>query len=168
MFSRFLIIIVSILALAFIYVFYSFYSMGKNFVHDRPASEEYYQNISNRIYFTTKFRGETFDTLLTKFLKSNSQYSPPDSINPHYIWNSGCDCDCLPLEKFVYFENPPKEIYYLTYDHDSMQATGAGVIDLIFLLKNKQWSCIKTSTLDSTEKARVESRLSVEILNKLE
>jgi hypothetical protein len=163
-----LIIIVCIIGIAAVAAFFIFInSVGRNFVHDRPASDEYYQNISNRIYFTTKYRGDKFDTLLSKFLQKNSQYSLPDSIHPQLIGDSNCNCNCLPLQQFVYFDNLPNEIYYLTYDHDTMYAAGAGVIDIVFSFKNKEWACTKTSKLDSTEKARIENRLDTAVLNKL-
>jgi hypothetical protein len=164
-----LILIACIIGAAVIVVYLvSIYSMGKNFVHDKPASDEYYQNISRRIYFTTKYRGDKFDTLLHTFLKSNSQYILPDSIKPQYIGDSSCNCDCLPLTKYIYFGNAPQEIYYLTYDLDTMYAAGAGVIDIVFTLKDKKWSCTKTSKLDSAEKARIENRFDAEILNRLQ
>lgn len=144
------------------------YSMGKNFVHDQPASEEYYQNISNRIYFKTKYRGDKFDTLLQIFLQTHPMYAVPDSVNPRFIGDSSCDCNCFSLERYVYFNNSPKEIYYLTYSTDTMYATGAGVIDIIYLFKNEEWSCLKTSRLNSTEKARIKNRLDTAILQKLD
>jgi len=167
-FLRLLIIIICIIGIAggagyFILI----YSMGKSFVHDQPASEDYYQNISKRIYFKTRYRGDKFDTLLSNFLRTNSQYSLPNAINAQYIGGSTCNCDCLPLKQFVYFDTLPKEIYYLTYDYDTMYATGAGVIDIVFSFNNKEWSCLKTSKLDSTEKERIENRLDKEVLNKL-
>ena len=147
-----------------VYIF--IYSLGKNFVHDQPASQEYYQNISNRIYFTTKYRGEKLDTLISVFVKNNSQYSLPDSINPESIGNN-CNCDCLPFKRSIYFDNLPKEIYYLTYNYDTLYAANSGVIDIIFSFKNKKWACFKTSKLDSTEKERVENRFDTAILDKL-
>ena len=167
-FFRHLIIVICIVGVAIVFAYYMLiYSLGRNFVHDKPASDEYYQNISNRIYFTTKYRGDKFDTLLSAFLKSYPVYSLPDSINPQFIGDNSCDCDCLPLKQYIYFAKPPKEIYYLTYDHDTMYATGSGVIDIVFSFNNNEWSCAKTSTLDSIAKARIEDRLDTAILQKL-
>jgi hypothetical protein len=143
------------------------HQLGENFVHDKPASQEYYNNIDNRIYFTTKYRGDEFDTLLNKFLKTNPQYLLSDSMASNMPGSDSCDCDCLPLKKFIYFNDSPKEVYYVTYDLDTMYAAGAGVIDIVYAYKKDNWICEKSSKLDSTELARIETRFDTAILKKI-
>ncbi|HMG81548.1 MAG TPA: hypothetical protein VK559_00805 [Ferruginibacter sp.] len=143
------------------------HQFGENFVHDKPASQEYYDNINNRIYFTTKYRGEKFDTLLNKFLKTNPQYLLSDSMASNMRGSDSCNCDCLPLKKFIYFNDSPKEVYYLTYDLDTMYAEGSGVIDIVYAYKNGKWVCEKSSKFDSLEMIRVETRFDTAILKKI-
>lgn len=142
------------------------YLMGHNFVHDKPASEEYYNHVANRIYFTTKYRGDKFNNLLDTFLKNNPQYVFSDTTN-FFPYDNSCSCDCLPFTKIIYFNNSPKEAYQITYDYDTMYAGGAGIIDIVFLSKNDKWICKKSSSFDSTEKTRIENRLDTAIIKKL-
>jgi hypothetical protein len=162
-----ILIIISILGITAVGLYYYFiYSMGHNFVHDKAASPEYYDHMANRIYFTTKYRGDKFDSLLNDYFKANPQYNYPDSANP-LLFTDSCDCNCLPLRKIIYFNSPPKEAYQITYDLDTMYAGGAGVIDIVFISKDNQWICIKSSKLDSLQKARVKTRLDTAIIEKL-
>ena len=155
-----------IVVLGILLYFGFIYLMGHNFVHDEPASPEYYNHVANRIYFTTKYRGDKFNTLLDSFLKRNPQYVYSDTSN-FFGYDNNCSCDCLPFNKIIYFKDSPREAYQITYDHDTMYAGGAGIIDIVFLSKNDKWVCTKSSTFDSTEKSRIEQRLDTAILEKL-
>ena len=155
-----------IVVLGILLYFGFIYLMGTNFVHNEPASTEYYNHVANRISFTTKFRGDKFNSLLDTFLKRNPQYVYSDSSN-FFGYDNTCTCDCLPLNKIIYFNDSPKEAYQITYDHDTMYAGGAGIIDIVFLSKNDKWVCTKSSTFDSIEKSRIEHRFDSTILEKI-
>ena len=153
-------IVLSVLYFGFIYL------MGHNFVHDKAASPEYYNHVANRIYFTTKYRGDKFNILLDSFLKVNTQYVFADTTN-FFPYDDSCNCDCLPFSKIIYFDSLPREAYQITYDYDTMYAGGAGVIDIVFLSNDYKWVCTKSSKFDSTEKNRIKIRLDTAILEKL-
>jgi hypothetical protein len=156
-----------ILALIVFGIFIAFiYLMGRNFVHDKPASPAYYTHVANRVGFTTKYHGDKFDKLLDSFLKTNPQYVFVDSTRllGH---NDSCNCDCLPFTRTVYFNSPPREVYEITYDYDTMYAAGAGIVDIVFVYQNNKWICTKSSKFDSADRERIRNRLDTSILRKL-
>ena len=164
---RFIFIGIVIILLTLSGLYFGFiYLMGRNFVHDKPASPEYYAHVANRIYFTTKHRGDKFNSLLDSFLKANPQFIYTDTSNL-FPYNDSCNCDCLPFTRIVYFNSPPREAYQITYDYDTMYAGGAGVIDIVFSSKSNKWLCTKSSKFDSAEKNRIENRLDTAIIEKI-
>lgn len=164
---RFIFIGILIISLVGMAAYFGFiYVMGHNFVHDKPADPSYYRHVANRIYFTTKYRGDKFDHLLDSFLKVNPKYIFDDTANL-LGYNDTCSCYCLTLSRIIYFDSAPREAYQITYDADTMYAGGAGVIDIIFTPRNDKWLCMLSSSFDSAEKNRIETRLDTAIIKKL-
>jgi hypothetical protein len=149
----------------FIMYFVVLYRMGTNFVHDKPASPEYYDHVANRVSFSARYRGEKFDSLLEAFQRKNPAYLLPDSISPLSLGGSeSCNCDCLPFRREIYFPSRPREVYLITFEYGDIEG---GIIDIVYAGKGNGWKCIKSSKLDSTGKKRVEDRLESEIIKKL-
>lgn len=138
--------------------------MGRHFVHDQPSTPEYYQHIQNRVSFSVQSRGEVFDSVLNNWLKQHPPYGHYDSIGTTRFRYDTCRCDCLPLKRWIYFPASPKEIYLITYDYGDIRS---GIIDIVYQYRDSTWSCQKSSSFDSTEKARIENRLENEIVKKL-
>jgi hypothetical protein len=139
-------------------------SMGRNFVHDRPASPAYYEHIQKRILFPAAFRGEKFDSMLNTFLQENPKYARHDSIGTGNFMHDSCLCDCLSFQKTVYFPDSPQEFYVITYDRGEMQG---GIIDIVYQYRDSSWKCLESSWLDSLERVRIENRFKNEIIRRL-
>jgi len=150
--------------LVLLYIFITFRQIGKNFVHDKIASPEYYQHIQNRISFAAKLRGEKFDSLLNSFLSQNPQYVRNDSIGTGNFNGDTCDCNCLPFKKLIYFPDSPQELYLVTYEYGNIEG---GFIDIVYQYRDSSWTCRKSSQFDSTEKKRIEKRFENDIVRKL-
>ena len=157
-----------VVVLAALIYFGFIYLMGHNFVHKEAASSEYYDNINNRIYFTTKFRGEKFNNLLDSFLNANPKYIFPDTT---FIEANNDNDNSAPesftFTKSIYFNTPPIEAYKINYGIDTMYSDGAGILDIVYERNNNKWTYIKSSKLDSAEKNRIKNRLDTAILKKI-
>jgi len=115
-----------------------------------------YFHIQNRLEFTVAYRGEILDSLLVNGTKTDTDYvihedlseaEAPDSL-------SHCWCYCSSYTRVLKFNQPPKEMYLVTYDPGE-HTVG---IDWILQLKNGKWVCNPSSKMDSLEQERVENR----------
>ena len=165
-FSTIIIILALVAVLSFAAYCWAIYSMGKNFVHEPlpevHSNEAPAKSMPNRATFPTTYSKLGLDTTLGKYLSQHPLYRLPDTVNlPAPV---ECGCDCGDFDQKIYFDAKPREIYVVTY---SVGETTAGVIDVVFTFKNAQWTCSKSSYLDSTEKARIINRLEREVLSKM-
>lgn len=148
-------------------VYFFILEMGNNFVHDAPASQEYYDHVSKRIHFKTKFSGDDFDQSLDSFLAINDTYTIKD--NSIFFKRKGdCNCDCFTLQKTIYFNRPPEEAYVISYDAGKNNANQSGIVDIVMVQVDSNWVCVKTSQLDSSAKQRIRQRLDTEIVTRLQ
>jgi hypothetical protein len=136
----------------------------------RPAECKIHE--ANRISFYLKDKKFNLNRMLDSFKKVNKEYALADSST---IGNySSCQCCCIDDEMEIYFDNSPKEIYWIHTDRYRFHAgfegqyfSDIGYIDIVSTFRNNDWYCLPTSKLDSAEKRRIRNRINFEILENL-
>jgi len=126
----------------------------------------------NRISFYLKTKGLDLNRMLDSLKNINSQYKLTDFSSMENF--DQCVCCCIADDKEIYFNESPKEIYWMTVNRYRFNAGFVGqdyndvaYVDVVSTYKNGRWHCSVTSKLDSSEKRRIRNRINTEIVSKL-
>jgi len=158
--TSFLIAIAALIGIYVIGKFLFMFYFGMNYMDEK--NPQYLQYVHERINVgTPQLKTEQqCDTLLVRideFLTDSIQYQVPDSI----LLIRNITIGGSQKEVLIYFDVDPVEIYRVTFD-----CTGFSYIDDVYQ-SSSRFREISTTTLDTTEQARIEQRLRKEIIDKI-
>jgi hypothetical protein len=127
---------------------------------------------ANRISFHGPNKGLDLNRMLDSFKNINIRYRLPDSALMESTRD--CECCCIYDDRELFFDESPKEIYWITTERhiynsgfEGQYTDDIGYIDIVSTFNHGNWHCSLTSKLDSSEKRRIRNRMKSEILFRL-
>ena len=123
--------------------------------------------IGPKFYFSTS--KVKLEKAFSKLYAENPKYSIPDSLKKYDDWSKrGYD---FLAGRVLYFDTPPKELYYVTYIGDStdlLDTTKIGIAVRAVCIPKKSSKWLLGEELSDSEKNRIAKRFNDEIISKLD